>query len=158
MNPRFVADVMLGSLSRWLRLFGFDTIYSNNFKDVELVRISLQEGRILLTRDRSLANSKSLREVLYIESEELEDQLKEVFSYLKKRNFNIQNISYRCPLCNGKIIKVSKEEIINEGPDYIFMTLDDFFMCESCKKIYWQGSHKAKIDEMRNKILRAIFD
>jgi len=59
--PRFVADVMLGSLSRWLRLFGFDTLYSNDFDDRELIKISIQDDRILLTRDHSLARSKLLK-------------------------------------------------------------------------------------------------
>ncbi|MCX8033790.1 MAG: Mut7-C RNAse domain-containing protein [Thermodesulfovibrio sp.] len=156
MIPKFVADVMLGSLSRWLRLFGFDTLYSNNFKDFELIKISLQEGRILLTKDRILAKSKLLKEVIFINSEHIDEQLKEVFLYLKDKKFDIKSNSHRCPVCNGEMREIAKEQIINEIPDYIAMTIDEFYICDSCGKIYWQGSHKEKIDEMREKILKSI--
>src|SRR5947199_7957588 len=49
--PRFVADVMLGRLAKWLRIAGFDVLYSNRFADDELVSLSLRERRILLSRD-----------------------------------------------------------------------------------------------------------
>ncbi len=156
MIPKFVADVMLGSLSRWLRLFGFDTLYSNRFKDFELIKISLQEDRILLTKDRILSKSKLLKNALLINSENLEEQLIEVFLYLKNKNFPILTKSLRCPVCNGEMTIVSKEEVLNQIPDYIFMNTDEFYMCSGCKKIYWQGSHKEKIDEMREKILKRI--
>lgn len=52
---KFVADVMVGKLARWLRMLGFDTAYSNKFEDDELLRIAQSEARILLTRDVPLA-------------------------------------------------------------------------------------------------------
>ncbi|MCB0165564.1 MAG: Mut7-C ubiquitin/RNAse domain-containing protein, partial [Anaerolineae bacterium] len=52
--PRFVLDVHLGQLARYLRMLGFDTLYRNNFDDEALARISNTEQRILLTRDRGL--------------------------------------------------------------------------------------------------------
>lgn len=156
MIPKFVVDVMLGSLSRWLRLFGFDTLYSNRLKDSELIRFSLQEERILLTKDRLLSKSKMLKDVLFVNSEKLEEQLIEVFLYLKDKDFSIPLKSYRCPVCNGEMKVVSKEEVFNKVPDYVVMNMDEFHMCSLCKKIYWQGSHKEKIDEMREKILKRI--
>lgn len=156
MIPKFVADVMLGSLSRWLRLFGFDTLYSNRFKDFELIKISLQENRILLTKDRILSKSKLLKNAILINSEKLEEQLIEVFLYLKNKNFSILTKSLRCPVCNGEMTIVSKDEVFNQIPDHVFMNTDEFYMCSGCKKIYWQGSHKEKIDEMREKILKRI--
>lgn len=149
---------MLGSLSRWLRLFGFDTIYSNKFNDLDLIKTSIQEGRILLTKDKELSKSKILREVLFIESENLEDQLREVFVYLKDKNFEITNLSLRCPVCNGEIGYIPKEEIIYEIPDYLAVTIEEFYRCSVCKKIYWQGSHKDKIDKRREEILRSILN
>jgi uncharacterized protein with PIN domain len=53
-EPRFVVDVNLGKLARRLRLLGFDTRYRNDFADPEVVRIAVEEGRIVLTRDRCL--------------------------------------------------------------------------------------------------------
>jgi uncharacterized protein with PIN domain len=52
--PRFVADAMLGRLARWLRLLGFDTAWVQDVSDGELVRRAIEEGRVILTRDRAL--------------------------------------------------------------------------------------------------------
>src|SRR5262245_7749399 len=51
---RFVLDTHLGQLAAYLRMLGFDTLYRNDYSDDELSRISSQEQRILLTRDRGL--------------------------------------------------------------------------------------------------------
>jgi hypothetical protein len=98
-SVRFVADVMLGSLSRWLRLFGFDTLYSNKFTDKELIKISIQDSRILLTRDTILAKSKLLKNVLLIHSEDVKEQIKEVLSQIPC--INLFSLTPRCPVCNG---------------------------------------------------------
>jgi uncharacterized protein with PIN domain len=45
---RFVADVMLGRLARWLRILGYDTLYSNTYRDEELARVADMENRCLL--------------------------------------------------------------------------------------------------------------
>lgn len=47
-------------LARYLRLLGFDTLFKNDPGDAALVRISLGEGRILLSRDRRLLERRGL--------------------------------------------------------------------------------------------------
>lgn len=156
MTAKFVVDVMLGSLSRWLRLFGFDTLYRNDFTDRELVKISLEQERILLTKDNALSKTKALRRVLLIKAQTLEEQLLEVLVYVRKMGFEIGNTSPRCPLCNGLIEKVSKELVREEIPDYVYHNINDFFSCSDCKKIYWPGSHIGKIDSVKERILRSM--
>ena len=50
----FIADGMLGSLARKLRIFGFDTLYYNDVEDFKLIEIGEQQERILLTCDKIL--------------------------------------------------------------------------------------------------------
>lgn len=155
---RFVADVMLGSLSRWLRLFGFDTLYSNNFTDKELIKISVQDTRTLLTRDTKLAKSKLLKNVLFIHSENVREQIKEVLSRIPC-HMNLVSLTPRCPLCNGEMEKVKKEEIgkiKDEIPDHVVFTAEEFIMCKLCKKIYWHGTHKERINRMKKEVLKEI--
>jgi hypothetical protein len=45
-SPRFVADVMLGKLAKWLRIAGYDVLYSNRYTDDELISVSRNENRI----------------------------------------------------------------------------------------------------------------
>ncbi|MGB7992857.1 Mut7-C RNAse domain-containing protein, partial [Methanoregula sp.] len=60
-ETRFIADRMLGTLTRYLRFMGYDTISANGFRsgnaneDSQLLTLALNEHRILLTRDHELA-------------------------------------------------------------------------------------------------------
>ena len=54
-RPKLYADVMLGRLAKWLRILGFDVLYSNDSRDEELLETCKSEGRVLLTRDTELA-------------------------------------------------------------------------------------------------------
>ena len=49
---KFIADVMLGRLAKKLRLLGFDVLYDRTFNDNEIIRLSLEQERVILTRDR----------------------------------------------------------------------------------------------------------
>lgn len=153
--PRFIADVMLGSLSRWLRLFGFDTLYRNDYTDKELIKLSLQEDRILLTRDNALARSKLLKKVLLIQSEEIREQIIEVLSKIEI-SLDLLSLKPRCPVCNGETESIKKEEIKGEIPDYVLFSSQEFIICKSCGKIYWHGTHKEKIDKIKKEILKSL--
>ena len=80
MNPRpkkFLADVMLGRLAKWLRILGYDTLYFRDMDDQELIRRAVRDSRILLTRDRELSKRDGFR-VLLIADEDLESQLAQI--------------------------------------------------------------------------------
>src|SRR5512135_2253285 len=78
-SPRFVADVMLGRLAKWLRIAGFDVLYSNKYADDELIAISNLEKRVLLSRDTRLLIRKPVREFIFIDSEDIQKQIRLVF-------------------------------------------------------------------------------
>ncbi len=59
-EPRFVLDVHLGRLARYLRLLGFDSVYSNDRSDDELLAVSRGQDRVLLTRDVGLLERAAL--------------------------------------------------------------------------------------------------
>ncbi len=145
---KFLADHMLGSLARWLRFFGFDTIYPDVLSDSNLIDLGKREGRTILTRDKELAQIKDV-ETLYIESVDLEKQLTQV---MEKFHLKIEDAFSRCSLCNSMLISVDKFEIKANIPENVFLWQDEFWMCEKCKKYYWQGTHYQKIKERLAKL------
>ena len=70
---------MLGRLAKWLRIAGFDVRYSNKFTDDELIAISRLEKRVLLSRDTRLLIRKPVREFIFIDSEDIREQVRLVF-------------------------------------------------------------------------------
>ncbi|ASJ09662.1 hypothetical protein A3L11_10620 [Thermococcus siculi] len=136
---RFIADMMLGRLARWLRLYGYDTLYGVEDDD-EILRIARDEGRVILTRDATLSErARRLGlEVILLGSNSFEEQIEELKSFgVEFRELFPANA--RCPKCNGPIKPVSKEEIRNKVPESVYRKYDEFYVCENCGQIYWPG-------------------
>ena len=138
MEEKFIVDVHLGKLARWLRLLGFDTVYQNFFTNIELVRIAKEERRVLLSRNLAF---KKLDNVLpfIIESEDPRQQLKQVTTHFQLKN-KLRPFS-RCIICNGNLEIVSKEQIKDQLEENTAAFFNEFWQCENCKRIYWKGSH-----------------
>lgn len=147
---RFLADQMLGSLARWLRFFGFDTAYPDVLSDSDLVALAKKEDRILLTRDRDLAQKKDIK-VLYVESTELESQLVQVIQHF---NLDIERPFTRCALCNSELIKVEKKLVEGMVPEKVFERQNEFLQCPECDKYYWQGTHFTGIKNRLETLVR----
>jgi hypothetical protein len=151
-HPRFIADVMLGSLARWLRILGYDTIYFRAIDDNELVKTARQQERILLTRDTGIAHRKQVQQLILIHSNSTLEQLKEALSALKKMNKTSPQLPPRCPVCNGELAAAEKETVADRIPEYVLLNATSFFMCRQCGKVYWYGSHKKSIDSILKNI------
>ena len=147
--PRFVVDVMLGSLARWLRRLGYDTDYVNQRDDPELARVARAEQRVLLTRDRELADRRGVRSLL-IESTELRDQLAQVVSAFPLPDGEDQQ---RCSLCNTLLVTPAHEEVQAEVPPYVYRHHRRFRRCPTCGRVYWQGTHWKKMEDQLRRML-----
>ena len=62
-GPRFILDVHLGRLAKSLRLFGFDAFWENDLDDFEIIRYSVNDRRIILSRDRELLANRQVKKV-----------------------------------------------------------------------------------------------
>ncbi len=136
---RFVIDSHLGKLVRHMRLLGFDCVYKKDFPDAEIVRIAAAEDRIVLTRDVGLLKNRSVRSGLWVRSPDPRRQLKEVLQ--KYHLFPRIRPFRRCLECNGRIVCVAKKNIVGQLPDMVKQVCSRFYSCQSCRKVYWKGSH-----------------
>jgi len=140
---RFAADVMLGRLAKWLRIAGFDVLYSNKFSDNELISLSNREKRILLSRDTRLLVRKSVQCFIYLESEKIQDQLKQVMEALGQTC--LPSLLTRCLSCNEALIEAPRECVHHRVPAFVFKTQSHFKSCPRCGKIFWAGTHRTSV-------------
>src|SRR5262245_38313479 len=130
---KFVADVMVGKLARWLRVLGLDVVYSNAFQDDEIIRLAKSENRIILTRDTRLAARCPKEQHLFIESGDYKEQIRQVLRTFDLKHFNVLS---RCLECNALLQNVDKEAVFNRVPPYVYLTQDRFASCPSCGRVY----------------------
>jgi uncharacterized protein with PIN domain len=152
---RFVLDVHLRKLARRLRLLGFDTDYGETRDDPELAEISANENRILLTRDRGLLKRKIVTRGLIIRNTDPEKQVIEVIERLHLRN-SIKPFT-RCISCNGIIKSLDMKSELFHGrkgtvPPGVLAWCSEYYICDSCGKIYWKGSHYDRMVSFIEKI------
>ncbi len=143
---------MLGTLAKWLRILGYDTVYDNRIDDDEIVERCVREARIALTRDARLTERRLLRDALLIESTELGAQIRQVLTYLA-RDVDPARLLSRCVECNTVLQSVSAETVQTLVPEYVFRTQREFKQCPSCRRVYWGGTHRDAIQRRLRKLL-----
>jgi len=148
---KFVVDDMLGRLAKRLRMLGFDTLYEVGTPDRELLKISKEQGRKLLTRDTALLKVRGV-DGFFVKSTDYKEQIKQVIKDLRLKVKKDQIFS-RCAECNSPIEKIKKEKAMEKVPEYTYKTHEEFFECPGCKKIYWKGTHIDKLDEEFKEVL-----
>ncbi len=142
MEMKFLADTMLGSLARWLRVMGWDTHYQRYYPKGVLVQLLL-EGRKLLSRHRKMVRLQPDGVLI------LSDHLHEQILQLKELGLLCSDRSLwftRCLECNVLLEEAHPHEAKVHVPDHVFhQTVTGIRYCPSCKRYYWQGSHREKM-------------
>ena len=148
---RFFADAMLGKVAKWLRLLGFDCAYESDIEDGELVRRSIAEERVVLTRDRALPSDWQIEGVQLLAAETTLDQLAEVIRVHRLAD-SIRLFS-RCSTCNRKLREVIADDLADRLPPRVLARSTCFRECPRCCRVYWDGSHAARISRIAERIL-----
>lgn len=145
--PRWLADEMLGRLSRYLRFCGQDVEYARGLSDEEIRQRAQAERRTLLTRDRLLA-ARTPGAVL-LRTVQVGAQLREVQGAVPGLLWKVR--FERCSICNGVLEPWSPPpgepwppEVPHpkgvDPPDAVVV-----YACRKCGHRYWEGSHTARI-------------
>jgi uncharacterized protein with PIN domain len=150
-NIAFVADVNLGKLARLLRLLGFDTLFGNACSDKQIVESAAEQKRVILTRDRRLLYAKEVTHGYWVRSVMPQLQLAEVV-----KRFDLAGLIkpfYRCTVCNGLIVPVEKQAVLQLLEPKTKKYYDNFYRCRNCGRVYWEGSH---IDKIKNRFTQYL--
>ena len=142
----FILDNHLGQLATYLRMLGFNCLYRNDYQDNELARVSIEEGRVLLTRDRRLLMRKEIRRGYCIHQTDPRLQAVELLRRFKL--YGQVKPFQRCLRCNSPLQPVAKQDIIERLEPLTKQYYDEFHICPSCNQIYWKGSHFGHMQQM----------
>jgi uncharacterized protein with PIN domain len=149
---RFVLDVHLGRLARYLRLAGFDARYDREAGDDRLAEVSRAEHRVLLTRDQGLLKRRAVTHGYCVRATAPPRQLAEVVS-----RFDLRRVARpfsRCMACNGVLEAADRRDVAAEVPERSRKHFAEFLRCPTCRRIYWRGSHFPRLEQ----ILAAALD
>jgi uncharacterized protein with PIN domain/sulfur carrier protein ThiS len=149
---RFVLDVHLGKLARFLRMLGFDALYRNDFTDRQIIAAARREKRIVLSRDKELLQNRMVTHGYGIRQTRPSKQIREVLE-----RFQLERALEpftRCLECNRRLEPISKDAVHGRLPPYTLQKHDDFSLCPDCHRIYWKGSHYGHMLIQLNDILQ----
>ncbi len=154
LKPSFIVDAMLGNLAKKLRILGYDSKYFSLIEDDKLIAIAKNEKRIILTKDEQLTKIAEKQNVSFvlIRGNDESEQIIQINTKFKLDRFVINTDNSRCIACNGKLEVVEKFRIIGKIPEGVLEREKKFWMCDSCKKVYWEGTHFEKLQEFATKL------
>ncbi|MGK7395215.1 MAG: Mut7-C RNAse domain-containing protein [Candidatus Cyclobacteriaceae bacterium M3_2C_046] len=151
---RFILDVHLGKLTKYLRMLGIDCFYENDLEDLTIINTAREQYRVILTRDLGILKHHLSFYGYWLRSQEPQKQLFEVIEhYQLTRYFNPLS---RCLNCNSLLEPVNKKDILDQIPQKTIQYYNQFYRCGGCSKIFWKGSHFQEMEKMVQNIRRSI--
>lgn len=153
---RFIADAHLGGLARLLRMAGFDTLFRNDYDDAEVVAIARREGRIILSRDRELLKRREITHGCFVHAQAPAAQWQEVMRRLDLAA-SVQPFT-RCLLCNAPLQPIDRAAVVDRLPPSVGVQHEHFMRCTPCERVYWPGSHWARMRRQLDALLIGTSD
>lgn len=147
---RFAVDINVGKLASLLRMAGLDAFHEPGMEDVGLAEVAREQGRVLLTRDRSLLRRNLVEHGHLVRAGQPYEQLAEVVQ-LYGLHGRLAPFS-RCMACNGRLQPVDKTTVLHRLQPLTRQYYDSFRICRSCDRVYWPGTHRERMEQ----VLRAI--
>jgi uncharacterized protein with PIN domain len=150
-KTKFIADINLGHIVKYMRILGFDVHFDTLLSNRQIIEISSKENRIVLTKSRNLLKFKDITHGFFIRPGTTEEQVREIIDFLDIMD-NVKPFS-RCLRCNSPLKSIPKETIIDRIPPKTGVFYDEYSYCKPCDKIYWKGTHFAKMKRVVDRIL-----
>jgi len=161
---KIIVDEMLGNIVRWLRILGIDTFAASDLRknpsediDTDILFFAMEKNRVLITSDHELAERARKLGITVIRIENRTKDTCRALRYILKQlnmlDYSKKTLMSRCPICNGTLKKVDKDQVKDKVPEAVYQNKEEFWICKNCGKIYWVGSHFKNI----KKVLECVF-
>lgn len=132
---KFIVDLPLGGLAKWLRFCGFDTAVRRFPQTLP----PPAAGTYLLTR-RPAFNRVARDDLLVLTALDPETQLEEVIRGLKISSRDLRVLT-RCSRCNEILVLTPRDQVQGLVPEHVFHSQPQFHRCPQCGQVFWPGSH-----------------
>lgn len=140
---RFVLDQHLTKLAAYLRLMGLDALHRPCFPDAELARVSAEQDRVLLTRDKGLLMRKQVVHGGFVRATDPMAQLPEVLHRFGAREHYAP--FSRCLACNALLRAVPEAEVAHRLLPSTRSLYHDYWICQGCHRVFWEGPHMRRM-------------
>jgi len=150
-ETRFIADVNIRDIVKYLRALGLDVYCDSTLFPRDIVRISKEEKRTILTKSRKLLKHRDVTRGIFIRPGTTTEQIRRVIDLLSLRGA-IAPFT-RCLVCNAMLTSVSKEEIFDRIPPKARASHDSYSYCGECDRVYWKGTHFIRIQKVVDAVL-----
>ncbi len=140
---RFIADTMLGTLARRLRMLGIDTLFLRDTEDSELRYIVRSQDRILLTKNSHLAE-KLAENAWIVRGTNAREEFASISSQLSAACCQLNPLSL-CLGCNVRLEQVEGHKFRPKIPPHVLKKEKKFMGCPDCGKVFWEGTHSSSM-------------
>ena len=128
-------------------MMGFDTLTMRSW-DEDLVRQARHAQRIVLTRRAGLQGKHG---IIFLKSDDLAQQLRQLANLFDLKG--MARAFTRCSICNAVLEPIERHEVKGRVPEFVFIGHERFVHCPLCGKIYWPGTHRARVEEVFKNVL-----
>lgn len=139
----FIVDINAGKLAKYLRIMGYDTLLFRDQDDGVMVKIALQDNRIILTKDLEILDRKLITggrvRALHLTGDDPQEQILQVIDQFHLSN-DVKPFS-RCLECNALLVPRALDEVYDLVPPHVYETQTQYMQCPDCHRIYWRGTH-----------------
>ena len=148
---KFIADINLGNIVKYMRVLGLDVYHDSLLSNRDIIEISNNKNRIILTQNKKLLKFKDVSHGMFIRPGTTIEQIRRIIDYLDIKN-DMKPFS-RCLGCNTQLRSVQKNNILDRIPPKTKEWCHEYGQCPSCDKIYWKGTHFMKMEKVVKQIL-----
>ena len=150
-RTKFIVDANLGDMAKYMRGLGLDVCFDPSLSDREVIRVSEDENRIILSKHRDLLKFRGVTHGILICPGAIGEQIKKIIDYLDLRD-SIKPFS-RCLVCNNTKRNVPKEGNTDRISPKSKAFCDQYAYCKSCNKSYLRETDLTKMKKVIDQVL-----
>ena len=138
----FYLESSLKGLAKWLRFLGYKVEIAQGKIDLKVILENREKFFLITSEETARVLEKAGANFLLLPRNNLKAQIKRLLS---KLNLNPELKLDICTLCGVSLIPINKEDYKEKIPLKVYELYNEYNLCPSCGKIYWEGDHVKRI-------------